>query len=426
MRPVVFLHVGAPKSGTTYLQNVLWENRGALAEQGVLYPGSDPAAHVRAAFDLRGAFFDGDRDPHVTGAWGRLVDEVRAWDGGVSIISQELLGAAFPDHVQRAFSDLSFADIHLVCTARDLARQIPAHWQEDVKNRMTLTFAEYLAGLEEPHVPRGPDWQWIREFWRTQDLPEMLLRWGAGTLVPASQVHVVTVPPPGADRDLLFRRYCEAVGIDADGCDTSGVFGNPSLGLAETAFLRRLNEVTRDEISWAVHDDFIKHQLAQDMLVRRPETTRIRMPGRFLSWARERSEAMAGELREAGYRVAGDLADLASTASGEGVADPDAAPPEQVLDAALESLSELLRTLRDRQDAGTETVELASLRTDVARMHSDAAHLLAVATPMSAVAMAPAKWVVRGLSERHAPVMRARVAYWHYVERRRDGREQER
>jgi len=35
----VFLHVGAPKSGTTFLQTVMWENREGLAERGVLIPG---------------------------------------------------------------------------------------------------------------------------------------------------------------------------------------------------------------------------------------------------------------------------------------------------------------------------------------------------------------------------------------------------
>ena len=39
----VFLHVGLPKTGTTELQKVLWENRRRLAENGVVYPGRAPA-----------------------------------------------------------------------------------------------------------------------------------------------------------------------------------------------------------------------------------------------------------------------------------------------------------------------------------------------------------------------------------------------
>src|ERR1700754_1132007 len=37
--PVVYLHIGAPKSGTTFIQNVLWRNKEVLAEQGVVLPG---------------------------------------------------------------------------------------------------------------------------------------------------------------------------------------------------------------------------------------------------------------------------------------------------------------------------------------------------------------------------------------------------
>src|SRR6187549_340164 len=36
----VFFHIGAPKSGTTFLQTVMWENRARLEGQGLLYPGS--------------------------------------------------------------------------------------------------------------------------------------------------------------------------------------------------------------------------------------------------------------------------------------------------------------------------------------------------------------------------------------------------
>jgi hypothetical protein len=32
----VFLHIGAPKTGTTYLQDVLWSNKAELSRRGVL------------------------------------------------------------------------------------------------------------------------------------------------------------------------------------------------------------------------------------------------------------------------------------------------------------------------------------------------------------------------------------------------------
>ena len=35
----VFLHIGEPKTGTTFLQQVMWSNRAELAAQGVVLPG---------------------------------------------------------------------------------------------------------------------------------------------------------------------------------------------------------------------------------------------------------------------------------------------------------------------------------------------------------------------------------------------------
>ena len=53
-QPKVFLHIGEPKTGTTFLQQVMWGNRATLAAQGVALPGHHPQDHYRASQDLRG------------------------------------------------------------------------------------------------------------------------------------------------------------------------------------------------------------------------------------------------------------------------------------------------------------------------------------------------------------------------------------
>ncbi|GAA2426739.1 hypothetical protein GCM10010191_44090 [Actinomadura vinacea] len=408
MTSAVYVHVGAPKSGTTFLQNVMWHNREALAAQGLLYPGGDDvSAHVWAAFDLRGAFFDGHRDPVTRNAWARLVDEVRAWDGPAAVISQELLASARPRHVERALADLDFAEVHLVYTARDLARQIPAHWQEDVKNRSAMTFGEFVAGLRDPESARSP---WVREFWRMQDAAGVLERWAGD--VPPERVHVVTLPPPGASDGLLLERFCAVLGVDAAALDTSQVFGNPSLGVAETELIRRINLATRDSVEWPVHDVYVKHDLAQSVLTRRAGAVRIRLPEAYRPWVLERSRELVEALSAAGYRVAGDLDDLLPGPSGGSAAsDPDQVLDGDVLDAALDAVAQLLRQCavqhRHGPDAAAGSADL--MREQVARLREDAAHL-------AAVSASPVKRVVRSLSERNRLVMSARAAYWRYAE----------
>ncbi len=63
----VYLHVGVPKSGTTFLQASLTANRKALRAAGVLYPGGEERMFL-AAVDVRGS--------HK--AWGRKRSEVAA------------------------------------------------------------------------------------------------------------------------------------------------------------------------------------------------------------------------------------------------------------------------------------------------------------------------------------------------------------
>ena len=41
MAAKVFLHIGLPKTGTTYLQTVMWADRERMRAQGVLLPGRE-------------------------------------------------------------------------------------------------------------------------------------------------------------------------------------------------------------------------------------------------------------------------------------------------------------------------------------------------------------------------------------------------
>ncbi|QXJ23970.1 hypothetical protein AGRA3207_005207 [Actinomadura graeca] len=404
-RPAVYLHVGAAKSGTTYLQQVLWHNRDRLRGHGVLYPGADQADHVRAAFDLRGTFFRGASDPSVPGSWRDIVERVREWPGD-AIISQELFAPATAAQVARAMDDLSFADVHVVFTARDLARQIPAHWQEDVKNRFSTPFAEFVAVL------RRTDWRSFdsaRLFWGLQDPVAVLGRWGAA--LPPERVHVVTLPRPGAPRDLLWRRFCAAVGLVPDEYDLSRSFANPSLGLAETGFLLRLNTALDEGVGWQVYNESVKHHLAQEVLAARPAPVRIGLPPDGLRWATERAVETAEGLRAAGYHVVGDLYELVPAAGAADVPAAEASPAE-LADVGTDAVAALLLRVLDaeRRAASTPGSQMAPgdrlglLRDDSAELLELTGRLVRDATPLVHRA-------VHSATERYPAVRRVQGAY---------------
>lgn len=335
-RPVVFLHIGAPKTGTTFLQRILWQHRERLAELGVRYPGETFGSHVQAAFDLRDAGFHGYQDPAVPGAWGTLVEAARSWDGSV-VLSQELFSPATPSQIDRAMADLSFADVHLVFTARELTRQVPAAWQEDLKNRFTIDFDEFVVALRD----RSRDTQGLgRMFWRMQDAAEVLKRWGRH--VPADHVHVVTVPQQGGEPDLLWRRFAGVIGVDPDAVDISDAFQNTSLGAAEATFLRRLNESLDDEVGWPLYSEMVKHYLAQEVLVRRESSARLRLPEPEREWFTRRANELVDRLRASKYQIVGSLDDLLPAPAPATDLDHVAPPVEEQLDVAMEAIAALL------------------------------------------------------------------------------------
>ncbi len=336
-KPPLFFHVGAAKTGTTYLQRLLFANREQLAAAGVLYPGDHFGAHVQAAFDLRGTGFDGP-DPHAEGRWRAFVDAARDWNGPV-VFSQELFSPADPRQIATALADLSFADVHIVLTARELSRQIPAAWQEDVKNRFTTSFDEFVRQVREPRRLASRQG---RMFWELQDCVDVLQRWARD--VPPERVHVVTVPPPGGPRDVLWRRFASVVGIEPGFVDAAAAFQNSSLGLVETTVLRRLNLALDDEVGWPLYNELVKHYLAQDVLVDRAGSSPIRLSEDDRVWAAERARAQAEGLAAAGYDVVGSLRDLLPPdpppqASSDG--SPEASVEAQ-LEVALEAMAALL------------------------------------------------------------------------------------
>lgn len=346
-RPTVFLHVGAPKTGTTYLQDVLWRNQSALQGDGLLYPGQRPADHFHAALDLRGVHFNGYDNPAVPGAWERICAQAREWHGPAVVISHELLAWASEEQAQQAVESLRPAEVHVVYTARDLVRQIPAVWQETVKNRRLVGFPRYLQSLREPEQP-GP---WGKGFWSAQDAVDVLRRWGAA--VPAGRIHVVTVPPPGGPPGLLWERFAGLLGLDPARYDTDVPRSNVSLGRAEAEVLRRVNRTLGDEVDWPTYEFLFKRGLAETVLARRSGGQKVTLPLRWHPWAVEQSERTVKGLREGGYDVVGDLEELLpqqpEPESGQerdaspGDAPTHGAEPQAQLDVAAEVIAQLVK-----------------------------------------------------------------------------------
>jgi hypothetical protein len=349
----VVLHVGLPKTGTTYLQTVLAHHRDALRETGVLYPFVRPQAMFLGAVEVRGSREKfGLTAEDVAGTWQALCDRVLS-HAGTSVVSHEILGGAEPDEIAAALAPLAGIEVDVVVTARDLGRQATAHWQEEVKLGDTRSFAELERDQLRADVPEGAR----PHFWHAQDYAAALRRWA--TAVPAERVHLVAGPPPGAPPDVLWHRFAEACGVsqEADAVvDADAVApANRSLTTEAIALLREVNRQLDGRLTPREHARLVKRELAEGRLAERPGTP-PRTPASLADVLMPAAAAWRSEVEAGRYAVHGSLDDLTPVLAGSGDPHPDAVPhgvpdPAEVADLVREVLQ---RAEALRVDSGHE------------------------------------------------------------------------
>ena len=330
MADVVYLHVGAPKTGSTYLQDRLYTNRTTLSEHGVQYPIGLQPDMFRAALDLTERSWPSIPEGNA-GEWDSLVGRVRRADGA-AIISHEILSVAKRGQVARAMADLQGAEVHVVYAARDVARQVPAQWQESLKHRKRHSFRKYVRQVTE-----GKRREPSLFFWQAQSLPDVLNRWTQG--LPPSQVHVVTVPHSRTDPDELWLRYCRAFGIDPAWAPEDAARANESMGIEEAALLRKLNRrLKRGSIDPVEYGRIVRTVVVHETLAARGHKRRITLPPAAHDWAEEVAQEWIDWIQGSGIDVIGDVEDLRPVRPEGPWQNPDRPRPRKLADAGLDAL----------------------------------------------------------------------------------------
>jgi hypothetical protein len=334
MAKTVYLHIGLPKTGTTFLQTTMWENKRALRKQGFLYPGTNRMDHYHASQEVRGA--SPARMGRNAGVWQRLVDKLAAWDGD-GLISHEFFSMATAEQAKAAVAALAPAEVQLVVTVRSYVLQFPAVWQEALKMNSDLGFDEFMDRALAGKLRGGWSWQ-------SQDIPQVLGNWAEA--VPADRITVVTVPPPGAPRGLLWERWKEAIGIDDSRFDLDVSYANESLGAAQAALLMRVKPYLSGPLdAGPVRHRWVRKYFGHEVLVpQRGE--RFGPRAHHVAELAGRSATAKDWINERGFRVVGDLDDLLSTAAPDGT-HPSDVPDDQVVEVAAQAIEQMIRDVRD-------------------------------------------------------------------------------
>lgn len=327
----VVFHVGVPKAGTTFVQTIMWHNRELLRrEQRFLYPGTDRMNHFHAAQALR------HPEGASAGAWDRMVGWVREWPGTV-LVSHEFFSMVSHEQAQRAVADLAPAEVTVVVTARDYVRQFPAMWQEFLKIRTDDKLDDYV----EKALAREVSGAWS---WDSQELPVVLDRWASA--VGDDRVHLVTLPPAGAPRHLLWERWLQVSGVDDSRMDTDVSFGNESLGAPQAALLRAISPHLAEPLTHPpVRHRWVRQYFGHEVLVPQ-KGPRFGLRPEHAAQLRSLGIEAVEQIGARGYHVAGDLADLVPPEEQPQTAHPDDVTESEMLEVAGKAIVQMIDDVR--------------------------------------------------------------------------------
>jgi hypothetical protein len=296
----VLLHIGPYKTGSTAIQQALFDQRDVLAEHGVLYPG-----RWRRLF----------REGHALMQWaprGRPVPPVSVWDEfaagirarpdvRVCLSTEDFGRIRSKGRSHKVVTDLGADRLHVIAVARAYHRLMPSHWQERVKSHERRSYDEWLHELLE-----GDDSHEVhRSFWTSHDVEYMASRW-LDVLPPDRFTLVVT---DDSDRDLLPRTFERLLGVPT-GLLTPSESTNASLSMNAVEVLRRVNQEFAER-KWSDREyvRLIQGGMVKELQSAGRSDGDVGVPA-LPGWARplvaERSERRVETIARLGINVVGD------------------------------------------------------------------------------------------------------------------------
>ena len=297
---------------------------------------------VEAVRELRQLEPGARLDPE--GPWMRLVESALAWQGPRVVISMEWMAGCTPAQVEAAVQSLQPARIEVICTTRDLLRMFVAQWQEMTKNCRPWGWQQFVD--EVVGDTPGPA---SRRFWAQQDVPMILQRWAEH--VPWDRFHLVTVPPQGADPEVLWDRFCSVLEVDGTAFEQPPR-NNESIGVVSASLMHRVNLVAIAEGMDRVEYQRVLHRrLADEVLApRRGQEAPIAVSPEVDAWIRTRAQQQVDDIRKLDLHVVGDLDELLPGKPLEG-REPSDVSDSELLDTCVEAIVKMARA-QDRGQPG--------------------------------------------------------------------------
>lgn len=349
------MHIGPMKSGTSYLQHLMAENRRQLGADGIFFPPREET--VDAVVDVMRAAVPKQLK---TGPWPALRERVHGFGGRASVVSMEFLSFARTPRAKAILGALEPARVHVVLGVRDAAAVLPSAWGTAAGSRNTASWREYVEPVS--WEPRRREERWRRTM-RALNIPRMLNAWGSQ--VPPRRLHVVVVPPANAPPDVLWKRFAAVIGVDAAAYRPPTGRRNESLGYAATDLLRRMNPLVHEVAPEAYRATM--NPLRHHVLSRRTDESEVPMTAELADWAVSWNRSTVQAVKRYRARVYGDLDELLETPAAS--TDREIQPPND--DALLAAAADALTGLRQLADLRSRQLSenLISVGDDASRSH---------------------------------------------------------
>lgn len=342
------IHIGAPKSGSTYLQRLMRSHRDALGVHGVTLPGPNQRFHFAVGNDLLGTpgtFVDRVRQGPGEHGLDHFMAKVTKATAPVAVLTDERLAGIPADGLARLAAVGRDLPIRVVYVARNLLSAFPSAWQMQVRHGEVNGLDDWVEGLLAEDPAKSDSW-----FWRVHYLPAVLDRWLEVAGDP-ERVRVVTLPPASAEPLELWRRFAAAAAIDYVPQGWDAVMPNPSLDYDQVELLRRLNQHLGESLPPGVYRRLVRGMLSSQVMTQAATGTKPSLAKRHEPQAAAIASDIAERLAAGPFAVLGDIADLTAH-RGEDESAPQPTDPE-ILERAVETIGSLLKRLaRNQEDSG--------------------------------------------------------------------------
>ena len=317
----IVLHIGARKTGTTYLQHGLRTRRRELGSAGARYPTSiglfrllknHELPLLAALRQLSQPWMNSDDHMNYDAIWSRIRRDIDCTNGTV-ILSAEALASLDSKAIADVPQVLGCEHIRVVITMRDLGRVLPSTWQQHVRNGYSTGYEPYLESISHQRafldLPGTAHQDTDANFWASFAPGPLVRRWQE----ISDDIALVTVPRAPGRPEELWERFWAALDLPGPAAPPpeASVTPNHHRGLpAGPAYL--LCETMRDLQRRGVDIQKrrkIAMRLGREMLAR-PTGKKLQLPvpetwrNLVQAWAEHDRDGVEGS------RVYGDLSDL--------------------------------------------------------------------------------------------------------------------